>query len=822
MSRAPDVAEKSAEICFAAMTFATAAAAGIAPFVVPLAVLATIALQWRNGKRAACANAARDNALAALSASRDFSDADLARAAVLLEDLSRTIRLEPAAMIAAARPGGAATFETDLAHHLMRGLKFDGGEEAVHRAIEIAFVTAIGTCRRHPDIDRDLTQTFLIESARDQSVMLARLEAMNAKVDEILHRLRQSGALQQAEVAGITGFAIQALAKRITPEVADTEQALRELEHAVEIAVRVREEGRHGSNLGDFVDEVLRRSADLAGEGDYDAADDEIEKALRHEAEKSKARKLRLLERGVDTALLRRDAETAAQRIARQEELELPEGADLCSALFSICCTWYEREQNKGVNLDLEVAIQLAKIARQAAVGPDQSGSCLNLRGVALATLGKRESVTARLEEAALTFQAALKEFTRSRAPLEWAGTQNNLGNVLQILGERESGTARLEEAVLAHRAALEEQTRDRVPLDWAMTQMNLGNALQALGKRESGTARLEEAVLAHRAALEERTRERVPLDWAMTQNNLGRSLAALGARESGTGHLEEAVSAYRAALEEQTRERVPLEWAIAQMNLGNVLTALGARESGTARLEEAVSACQAALEERTRDRMPLQWAATQMSLGNALATLGERESGTARLEEAVSAYQSALEERTRDRVPLDWADTQTNLGAALRSLGERESGTTQLEESVVAYRAALEEQTRDRVPLAWATTQNNLGNVLQTLGARESGTTRLEEAVSAFQAALEERTRDRVPLDWAMTQMNLGNALVILGAREIGTTRLEEAVSAYQSALEELTRDRVPLQWEKTQANLKIALDLIADRNACSELPGW
>ena len=91
--------------------------------------------------------------------------------------------------------------------------------------------------------------------------------------------------------------------------------------------------------------------------------------------------------------------------------------------------------------------------------------------------------------------------------------------------GERESGTARLEEAVAAYRAALEERTRERVPLDWAGTQNNLGNALSTLGERESGTARLEEAVAAYRAALEERTRERVPLDWAMTQNNLGNAL---------------------------------------------------------------------------------------------------------------------------------------------------------------------------------------------------------------------------------------------------------------------------------------------------------
>ena len=75
---------------------------------------------------------------------------------------------------------------------------------------------------------------------------------------------------------------------------------------------------------------------------------------------------------------------------------------------------------------------------------------------------------------------------------------------MLSILGKRESGTARLKEAVRAYRLALEEQSRDRVPLEWARTQNNLGNALSILGERESGTARLKEAIAAYRAALEE------------------------------------------------------------------------------------------------------------------------------------------------------------------------------------------------------------------------------------------------------------------------------------------------------------------------------
>jgi hypothetical protein len=65
-----------------------------------------------------------------------------------------------------------------------------------------------------------------------------------------------------------------------------------------------------------------------------------------------------------------------------------------------------------------------------------------------------------------------------------------------------------------------------RVPLQWALTQNNLGNALGTLGERESGTQHLTEAVAAFNETLKVWTRERVPLDWAITQNNLGRSTA--------------------------------------------------------------------------------------------------------------------------------------------------------------------------------------------------------------------------------------------------------------------------------------------------------
>jgi hypothetical protein len=62
------------------------------------------------------------------------------------------------------------------------------------------------------------------------------------------------------------------------------------------------------------------------------------------------------------------------------------------------------------------------------------------------------------------------------------ARTRLVLANALMTLGSQTGENAPLEEAVSAYRAALEEWTRERVPLDWATTQNNLGNALATLG----------------------------------------------------------------------------------------------------------------------------------------------------------------------------------------------------------------------------------------------------------------------------------------------------------------------------------------------------
>ena len=123
---------------------------------------------------------------------------------------------------------------------------------------------------------------------------------------------------------------------------------------------------------------------------------------------------------------------------------------------------------------------------------PLQWAMTQNNLGTALSTLGERESGTERLQQAVEAYRAALLERTRERVPLRMGhDPEQSRQCASQPSASARAAPNGCEQAVEAYRAALLERTRERVPLDWAVTQNNLGNALATLGERESGTERL-------------------------------------------------------------------------------------------------------------------------------------------------------------------------------------------------------------------------------------------------------------------------------------------------------------------------------------------
>ncbi|MEM7301646.1 MAG: tetratricopeptide repeat protein [Pseudomonadota bacterium] len=475
-----------------------------------------------------------------------------------------------------------------------------------------------------------------------------RTDATTQRIEALVLALAETQR-QQAEAVGINEDVVIDLARRINEHVSDAKSALAELSDAVDVAIKVQERGERASNEGGFVDHVLKRVAELSRKQRYLEAAKEAESAFeqwqRDEQERQQAEKVKglsLVEAAAGQFRLQRNAKGLAEVLIRKIALE--EGKVDFDTIRPVFGEHYSSGSERGVNFDLEVAIELGNHSVSASMDDTQRGKSLNNLGVALQDLGERESGKKSLEAAVAAHEEALKIRTRDRAPLGWAISKNNLGDALRVIGEREGDTEQLEAAAAAFQDALEVRTREQTPQEWGMTKHNLGIVLKILGERESDTQRIELAVSAYEDALKERTRERAPMDWAMTKNNLGNALRSLGEREDGTERLEAAIVAYEDALTEYKRERVPLQWAMTKNNLGKALRALGEREGETKRLEAAVEAYEDALNEWTREHTSLDWAMSWGNQGNALRALAELTNDQMMARRAVKQLNKAFE----------------------------------------------------------------------------------------------------------------------------------------------------------------------------------
>ena len=85
-----------------------------------------------------------------------------------------------------------------------------------------------------------------------------------------------------------------------------------------------------------------------------------------------------------------------------------------------------------------------------------------------------------------------------------------------------------LAKAIRAYEEALKIKTLEKYPIDYAMTQNNLGNAYGTFSEVRDREENLTKAVRAYEEALKIRTIEKYPLDYARTQNNLGMHTSVL------------------------------------------------------------------------------------------------------------------------------------------------------------------------------------------------------------------------------------------------------------------------------------------------------
>jgi tetratricopeptide (TPR) repeat protein len=152
--------------------------------------------------------------------------------------------------------------------------------------------------------------------------------------------------------------------------------------------------------------------------------------------------------------------------------------------------------QLDGVTVHLEDAIEAYREALKEQSherAPQEWAFTQAKLGSALRMLGEREANIAHQEAATSAYLEALKR-NNGRALREWGLTQTQLDDELSKRGLREVGTNHVKEAIVAFREVTRVFTRERAPLKWAGGQNNLGNAIRLLGEIEGDASLLEEA----------------------------------------------------------------------------------------------------------------------------------------------------------------------------------------------------------------------------------------------------------------------------------------------------------------------------------------
>ncbi|GAB5493867.1 MAG: hypothetical protein Phog2KO_40820 [Phototrophicaceae bacterium] len=266
-----------------------------------------------------------------------------------------------------------------------------------------------------------------------------------------------------------------------------------------------------------------------------------------------------------------------------------------------------------------------------------------NSIGIAYRNLASLENKEHNLHKAIEAYDEALKYYTETSAPLDYAMTQNNLGLAYSDLASLENTGDNLQKAIEAYNKALIYRTETAAPLDYAQTQNNLGNAYKDLAKIKNKEHTLHQAIQAYNEALKYRTESSAPLDYAMTQNNLGIAYRNLAEVENKEHNLHQAIQAYKKALKYSTETSAPLDYAMTQNNLGIAYWNLAEIENKEHNLHQAIQAYNHALTYYTETSAPLQYAMTQNNLGTAYLDLASLENTSDNLRKAIEAYSKAI-----------------------------------------------------------------------------------------------------------------------------------------------------------------------------------
>ena len=312
-----------------------------------------------------------------------------------------------------------------------------------------ALLTAVLAPLLAPKTQSEANQAELLQRSTKSD---AKQDVMLAQNAEIMNLLSSQIAFPRFYEAGLSEEAILGQIRRVSEHTNDPQAALADLEVALTRLANFEADANRPSNHSSQIDTAVAQAGVLVNQDRLSDA----RALLADQRERAAAEMQRLLSKEIDVALIDGDAAGAAALIVEQADHDAG-GRAAFAALRQLQDDYYVAGRDKGVALDLRVSIALARLLVGRAEGRDETGAALNDLGIALATLGARDSGTERLEQAVAAYQQALKEYTRDRVPLDWAMTQYNWAKTELTLFEKTAQAAHLDRAQDLLRAAAAE-----------------------------------------------------------------------------------------------------------------------------------------------------------------------------------------------------------------------------------------------------------------------------------------------------------------------------------------------------------------------------
>jgi len=167
---------------------------------------------------------------------------------------------------------------------------------------------------------------------------------------------------------------------------------------------------------------------------------------------------------------------------------------------------------------------------------------------------------SAPLEEALAVLEESRPVLEALGLPEEVAELEMNRGLVLQALSA--AGRARLQDAIVAYQRALRVFDHARYPQEHAILHNNLATAFLSIPVAGEGSKMREAlAVSSFEEGLKGVSLVDHPVEYAMLQNNLGNALQSVSSSHAVENSLR-ALDAYAEALRVRTRRDMPLEYA--------------------------------------------------------------------------------------------------------------------------------------------------------------------------------------------------------------------------------------------------------------------